>query len=757
MGSLAGVRVLDCSEGIAGSMAAMYLGDFGAEVLKVEAPAGDATRSDPGFAVWNRNKSSIVLDLDAVDDRMRLQELIRGAHLCVFTASLARLEHFGIDPVSVAALNAACVYLHMPAFARRGPSSNLPESAELMSAWAGVSSSQYSFGSGPVDPVIPHVTYGQAIWAAAAAVAALDERQRTGFGQSLTIGGLHGWLMTMTGSVTRRPGAPDLHAPGGPGGPVPFYRLYECADGEWLFLAALTPAFHTAAFAALGVLEEFLTDQRLGGELLATALPEHAPWVIERVAQAFKARPRSEWLKVLRDAGCPAGPVLSRDEWFDHDQVHAIGMRVAIEDTQRGRVDMPGLPLQLSRTPASIRFGSPTLGSGALPEWPPVPVPRGRALGTRGPLAGIRVLDLGSIIAGTYAGSLLATLGADVIKVEAPNGDNLRNFGPTFFGYNLGKRSLVLDLRKDAGRTAFLGMVAQSDVVVDNYRPGVLNRLGLDYESLCAVNPRIVSVSITGYGEVGPLGQEPGFDPLLQAASGMMRAQGGDHDPVFFLLPVNDVASASTAALGASLALFHRTRSGEGQRVRTSLAAQSIMMQCRELVRFEGRPSPKKGGRDFRGPSMLDRLYETADGWVRLRADGPVSTTEVGRLGLHVPVSESDLETAIRILPTAEVAERLRGTTVAAVPVRTLAQLVEHPEFTSEGVVQRVFLADGSETYASGVFVQFSRTPLPPPSRAPGLGEHSLEVLADFGLSPAQIDALLTERVTVQGSPFTMP
>src|SRR5205823_14754793 len=116
-------------------------------------------------------------------------------------------------------------------------------------------------------------------------------------------------------------------------------------------------------------------------------------------------------------------------------------------------------------------------------------------------------------------------------------------YGPTFIGYNLGKRSLVLDLRREQGRAAFYRLVERADVVIDNYRPGVLERLKVDYTSLRRVNPRIISVSVTGFGELGPLRNEPGFDPVLQAMSGMMQAQGCGDDPVFFTLPVNDVAS----------------------------------------------------------------------------------------------------------------------------------------------------------------------------------------------------------------------
>ena len=148
------------------------------------------------------------------------------------------------------------------------------------------------------------------------------------------------------------------------------------------------------------------------------------------------------------------------------------------------------------------------------------------------------MLDLGTILAGPFAGSLLAELGADVIKVEPPAGDPFRTVG---FIYNRGMRSIAIDLQAQAGQAVFRDLVRSADVVIDNYRPGVLARLGIDYDALRAVNPQIISLSITGFGEGGPLAAQPGFDPILQGMSGMMTAQGGDSEPVFLTVAVNDV------------------------------------------------------------------------------------------------------------------------------------------------------------------------------------------------------------------------
>ena len=250
----------------------------------------------------------------------------------------------------------------------------------------------------------------------------------------------------------------------------------------------------------------------------------------------------------------------------------------------------------------------------------------------RGPLAGVRALDLGTILAGPYAGTLLAGLGADVVKVEAPAGDAFREPG---FVYNRGMRGLAIDLSRPAGQQAFHRLVETADVVIDNSRLGVSKRLRVDYATLAEVNPRVITLSVAGFGEHGPYAHKPAFDPVLQAMSGMMTAQGGDGDPGFYTIPVNDVVAAVTAVLAVCLGLYHRGQSGEGQRTWTSLVASSLTMQSGELVRYEGRPPAQRGGRDFVGPSPADRFYQTADGWLRVQAPGLAAVGEA--LGLARP------------------------------------------------------------------------------------------------------------------------
>jgi crotonobetainyl-CoA:carnitine CoA-transferase CaiB-like acyl-CoA transferase len=574
------------------------------------------------------------------------------------------------------------VVLHTPPWLGSGtPWAGGGESDPLVSAMTGISLRQASVEDVPVESIFRHVLTVQGVWAAAATVAALVEREASGRGPTVTVGGLHGALIAAAAAFTfdealDEPAGPR---PGGSGGMIPFYRTYQCADGEWLFLAALTPRFTQLGFEVLGV-TGILEDERLGGKGRAALLTaEHAAWAIEEIAAVFRRRPRHEWLRDLAAAGCPAGPLLDRQDWLDHPQLQAIGRD----------------PLHVFPGPS----GAPA-----------------RCSGEGGPLAGFRVLDLGAIIAGPFGASLLAELGADVIKVEPLSGDSFR--GPGFAAYNKGQRGIALDLQNPDGRQAFLDLARHADLVVDNYRPGVLGRLRLRYEDLVEVNPAISTLSVTGFGEGGPLGEEPGFDPVLQAMSGMMRAQGGDGDPVFFTVPVNDVTTGALGALAGAVAAYSRATTGAGLRLWTSLAGTSALL-------LEGQVHAA-GGTDFPGPADDDRHHRVADGWVRVQ----------GR--------PADPDWASRT--RAEVVAACAAEGVPAVPALRTRELAVTLDPADE-VLHRDPRPKRETWWTAGRHARFSRTERTGTLVAPSLGQHTREVLLEAGFSVERVEDLLARDV----------
>ncbi len=751
---LDGLRVVDFSIGIASAVTTMHLADYGAEVVRVEPSDGAVPRDNPGFATWDRNKRLVVLDPSSDDGRLQLATLIAGADVCVSGGSPGEVvDSATLDRLIDDANNGELIRLEMPPFLADTPWAGGHESNEMLSAELGVSLRQSSFKDGPIDPVYTHILYLQGLWAAACAVAALSERADSGSGQTVTVGGAHGATIAGYATLIIDPAQIAATPPAGPGGPNPTYTRYQCGDGEWLFLGALTEKFQLAAFDALGV-SDIATDPRLGGELDGMLLVENREWIRKRLIDVFAAKPRSEWLDILESVDVPAGPLQLRDEWLDHPQVRAIGMRVEVDDPVRGEVVMPGVPMVLTDSPGAVRTPAPSRAQAATSvDWPARATSTGTDAAPAGPLAGLKVLNLGTVLAGPLAGNLLSELGADVLKIEPPAGDSFRVKG---FAYNRGMRSIALDLRNEDAREAFYELVRSADVVIDNYRPGVLQRLKIDHETLAKINPGVICLSFTGYGEGGPLSNKPGFDPILQGTSGMMSAQGGDSEPVFLTVAVNDITSAVFGALSVALALHRRRESGRGQRIWGSLAGTSVAMQSGELTRFAGRPPARVGGEDYRGPSPLDRLYAASDGWLRLQAteEHLPSLVELGLL--QGEVSEDELEKNFAARPRDEVVDALTALGVPVARARTTSELLSQPRIMDAELMQEQTRPNGKPYFAPGRLAFFSRTQRDGAMSPPGLGEHTRRILADAGYDESQIEAMLSSGAAIEGPPMPL-
>jgi len=759
--ALAGIRVVELAGGTAGPMAAMLLADFGAEVVKVETPAGDPDRGRPGFLMWARGKASVALDPASERDQDQLRALIAGADVCVASPAVTKLWP-GACAESALASNPRLVYLSVPPFLGTAPWSGEHESGSLLSAAMGTSLRQSSTDGGPVDPVYPHLLYIQACWAASCAVAALIEREDSGHGQVVTVGGVHGTMAASPLQMVVRPGEPDPNTAVGPGGHSPTYTRYQCAGGQWLFLAALTPKFQELALGVLG-----FTDllQRAAEEGLDSVIgPAQRAAVRPRFEAAFASKSADDWMTAFQAAGCPVAVLADRDAWLDHPQIRAIGMAVSVEDPEHGPVTMPGNPIELSATPARAPSPAPPLpfAGTKIPVWSQPGPAGGQPARKNGPLAGLRVVDVGVVLAGPYAGTLLAELGADVVKVEIPEGDSFRRHG---YPYIRGQRGLALDLRSDQGQAIFAELAGSADVVIENYRLGVADRLGVGYSRLRELKPDIVSMSITAFGERGPLRDEAGFDTVLQAMSGIMTAQGGSGEPVTLTLAVNDTATATLAALGICVALLHRARTGRGQRGAVSLAGTSALLQCEELIRVARRPAPMVGGPDFRGPSATDRFYRAADGWVRVQAVSAAAKAALARLAGTTagPGTDDDDATLTDGLtryfaaqPAAEACTVLAGLGVPATRARPTSELPDDPEFRSWSIHHPIPSGLGSELYAAGRMARFSRTQREGALVPPGVGEHSEQIMRELGLPAAEIERAISEGAVRVGEPMVI-
>jgi crotonobetainyl-CoA:carnitine CoA-transferase CaiB-like acyl-CoA transferase len=753
MSAFEGVRVLDFSGHFAGAMAAMHLGDLGADVVKIDPTGEERGRAEPGYLAWNRNKQLVALDLERAGGRAEAMRLIAAADVAIFDPPPGELERLGLDGPTLTGLHDRLVHAWAPPYGEHGRWSSLPASHHLLAGLTGIARSQASYAGNPVHLVSPQAYYGQANSLAIAIGAALYERIGSGRGQQVLVTGLHGAAQVMPTTVFEGGQAGAWRSPVGG---APNYRLYECGDGLWLFLGALFETVYLRALEVTGVLAELLDDPQIAGDLSAALVAPGALVTMAKLEAMFRTRTRADWVATLEAADIPCGAVLTREEWFRGETVAANEMRVVLEHPELGAVEMPGVSVRMSGTPAvRPRLARPVSGV----ERPPAPASLAadaeRVTGD-GPLAGVKVLDLGVVIAGAYAASILAGLGADVVKIETPSGYPFRMYSAAFCSYNRGKRSLVLDLKRPDAKGVFLELVSQADVVLDNYRLGVRERLGISYESLRTVNPRIVSLSISGYGAEGPQAALPGFDPLLQAQSGLMQAQGGyGSEPVFHLVAVNDVGSAAMSALAVVAALVARARSGEGQELHTSLASQSVLLQIGELTTYPGAPAAPMGARDCIGTSALERYYECADGWIGVacatatRCTALLEALGVDTVDVQTALAEGpDGELASRIaetlasLPADDVLERLADAGAPAAPVLTVDETYLDAYLQQHRYYETYLHPEFGRAQGPSGFARFSRTEAASGRAAPLVGEHSAEALRGFGVAEERIGAL---------------
>ena len=392
------------------------------------------------------------------------------------------------------------------------------------------------------------------------------------------------------------------------------------------------------------------------------------------------------------------------------------------------------------------------------------------------PLAGIRVVDLSRILAGPYCTMALADAGADVIKVEEPKkGDDTRGWGPPFvegestyfLSVNRGKRSLTLDLKHDEGRRILRRLLDEADVLVENFRPGTLDRLGFSYEAVRARNPRIVYASISGYGPDGPWGGKPGYDAVAQGESGVMSITGfPDGPPTRVGASVADVLAGMTAFQGILLALVRRSRTGEGAVVDASLLESALapLSYHASAYLLAGEVPARLGNRH---PSLAPyETFEAADGHVIVGAGNDTLwgafCAAAGRADLAAdPLFQTN---ALRVrnygalrgrlaplLRSRTVEEWLARLEAAGVPcgrVRTVAEALESEQVKARGLLLEVTHPKlgtgrylGSPIHLSGSGRGSRRPP-------PLLGEHTQEVLAErLGMSPAEVEELRRQGV----------
>jgi len=390
-----------------------------------------------------------------------------------------------------------------------------------------------------------------------------------------------------------------------------------------------------------------------------------------------------------------------------------------------------------------------------------------------GPLEGCRVLELAHIMAGPIAGMMLADMGADVIKIEKKTGDDTRRMVPpkvndesaAFMMMNRNKRGIVLDLKSAAGRQAFLRLIKTADVLIENFRRGTMEKLGLGYDLLKCINPALIYLEVSGFGRTGPYADRAGFDLIAQGMSGLMSITGdGVTDaPMKVGAPVTDITAGILGAMGVSAAYANRLKTGLGQKVDTSLFEAGIThTYWQSAIAFATGESPGALGtaHPLNAPYQA---FETADGWINVGAANQqnwerlLSVLELPELGEDIRFGSNDARMAnlpalVKILNgifvrkmTAEWLERFEKEGLPAGPILNIQEMHKDPQAVARNMIVDQQHPTAGLTQTLGTPVKFSQTPTMIKYAAPTLGQHSTEVFLEAGFSNEEISLLLNE------------
>ncbi|MEM7210997.1 MAG: CoA transferase [Pseudomonadota bacterium] len=389
-----------------------------------------------------------------------------------------------------------------------------------------------------------------------------------------------------------------------------------------------------------------------------------------------------------------------------------------------------------------------------------------------GPLSGIRVLDLTAIVAGPVATMMLADQGADVIKIEPPHGDLLRRMGTkhngmsaSFLSCNRSKRGLCVDVKTPEGREIVLRLAATADVLVQNFRPGAIERMGLGEDAVRAVSPNIIFVSMSGVGETGPYSHQRVYDPVIQALSGLADIQR-DMDtgkPKMIRTIIPDKTTAVTAAQAITAALFHRERTGQGQHVRLSMLDTMVAFLWPEA---SGSLSFIGNERDpSYGQLGMDLVFQTQDGWITAGAlsdaewegmctafnrpdliDDP-RFNEAGIRAQNVVDRRAIMGVEIAKWTTDEILTRLNDNNVPSAPVLSRTEVIDNPQVQNNGVMIELDGGNIGPIRQPRPAARFEASPAAVSGVAPGLGADNAEILRELGYSNEQIEALASRSV----------
>ena len=737
-GALAGLVVVELGHTPAGELAGGLLADLGATVIKIEPSGGSPMRQrGPGlpgedalaFQSENRGKYSVRAELGLLASEPWLARLLATADALIEDLGPGRLEAAGLSPAELERRNPRLVTLRISPFGQTGPLAAERGDDRIAQAFSGV---QFVTGfpdRAPLPVTVPLAESWTAIHGASGLLMAIFHARRSGRGQVVDLGLYQTALRMQEEVVVRHDRSGAVAERLGTESPIVVpANVYRTRDGGWIAVSGAGDQPFARLCEAIDA-PDAPKDPRFA---TPAARLQNRPASDELVGSWIARHDHADVEARFAKVGVAGTAVRSADDIIADPHVKAREAILPLTSATGQEFLAPAPVPMLTRTPVSSPRRAPTLGehteavrsaierieararveapgpaaSGAASEW--------------GPLRGLRVLDLSQWLAGPAAAALLGDFGADVIMVELPSvaADAQGRKSPGFVVTNRNKRSITLDVRAPGGREAFLELAAASDVIVENFRPGTLERWNLAPATLLAANPRLVILRSSGFGQTGPYTARAAFNPVGLAFGGLTYLNGWpDRPPLRDGVMAGDYTTALFNVLGMMAALLRRDVDGQGQVVDTAMF-QAALRLTGDLLAVRsalGIRRERAGGESPLYPVGI--TVEAADGrFVAISAPAwPDVSDALARLGRRPPPDRDgvleDVAKLVGTLPGADAVSTLRGAGLAASAVNSVADLVREPHCWSRGDLLRLAHPEMGEIVTQGIVPSLSRTP----------------------------------------------
>ncbi|MGX7732063.1 CoA transferase [Rhodococcus sp. 2H158] len=794
-----GLRVIDLTQGIAGALSTMLLADAGAEVVRIELP-DDPFDGLSGYRVWHRGKKRVQLDLSRRADRAALHDLVATADVlvdavealpeevdlgaiatgnpglvwCSITGYGDAANHQGRRPID--ALVAARTGLHWEARGIPGTTIGALSGWEdpLADMDLGPGTGVGPDRPGPMYMGIPWASNGAAYLATIGISAALRAREVSGRGQHVETSLLQGALCA--GSIAwQRSENPYAEGYLGwttdPRAPKGFYRS---SDDRWIQQWVQLPGFMLGVSEGdeLVVPESGVSPKdaelRISTDYHDMVMLGHFHPEMEAAARKF---PADVWEKAAKTANVPFEIVRSPEEALQDESLLADGCVREFEDDEFGPIRAVGDVVRLSRCCSGIGAGTRSgadhdeQARGGAREARPTP--RTTPGDPSAPLAGVRVLDLGLAIAGPFGAQVLASLGADVIRVSARQDEAWMRTQYSHMS-NRGKRSVVIDMKAPDGKELFRKLVETADVVHHNMRASAARRLGVDSDSLRKINPSLIYCHTRGY-EHGEREAKPANDQTGAALAGTEWVDGAADNggtPIWPSVSLGDTGNGLLSAIGVLQALYHRDRTGEGQDVDTSIVYAHLLNASMAWVTPDGAHRGDRPVIDSQswGISPLERIYPTSDGWICLAVTSEEDWQRLVRAIPELDIEQfadeegrkrgaTELAKTLGAVFIAEATSSLtvrldaHGVPAEGLPDAPAVAVFDDQDLKDRGLIESFFHPEMGTMEMAGRLIDIEGAA--PLGRAPVFGEHTRQILVELGIGDDEVDRLVRAGIVV--------